>query len=298
MENNDYFNQAADELDMITQEGFFGRKAKLLVEKREDTPTSEFLFECFMNIFSEPQYGTKNTIGIMFTLAKLYSEAISAKQQDAVDVLTAFMKGTDDHPELECLSSYSEFLSRHVESKQVLSEIQAKIAATTVDKKRLASSVLTAYSKGVELVGKVFTQLLTLEQMIHGQPHDLYQNSLLTIYKKIDNFLVLSNGDYDKLATVIDRSIRNADSHLNAYFSVNEQAYIMKKTVKTKGKTKTETFKLPWAKMVLEVYPKIGWFVQGYLGSCILLILSVDNQDLYKAATKRILELNSDPNVL
>jgi len=289
--NYEDFYKAADELDAMTLEGFFGDSAKDLVIKREATETNEFLYECLINIFNGDQYGTANVIGITFLLLKLYGEAVTAGGQEAVDILSAFMKGTLEHPELECISSYSEFLRTHMDFKNLSSALREKEIITAAEKKQLASTMLTSYSKGVELVGKAFTQLLTLEQIINNQPYNLFENSLLTIYMKTEKFLKLSDGKYDKLITIIDRSVRNADSHLNAYYSVAENAYIMKKATKMGGKNKIETFKLNPEKMALEVYPKIGWFVQGFISSCILLVLALSDREKFQSATKYILSL-------
>ena len=288
MEAFEQFYQAAHELDLITEDGFFGEKARLLNERRDQEASDLFLYECLMDIFSEPQYGTNNVIDIMSLLLELFTEAIATGGQNAVDIMTAFIKGTKDNPELECMSSYTEYITSNVEMKNI-AKLKNGNNISAVDKRLFASKLLTCYSKGVELVGKAFSQLLSLEQIINKEQYNLYENYQLTIYEKVKRFSTLSGGKYDVLTNIIDRNIRNADSHLNAYFSIKENAYIMKvKITHANGKRKFDTLKIKGDVMIREVYPKIGWFVQGYISACILVVLVYINKEKYNEAIKNI----------
>ena len=291
MNEFEIFNEISDELDDLTLDGFFGESARSLVIKREDTEQAQYLYECLINIFEPNMYGTKNVIGIMLRLAEMYSEACKKDAQQTVDILTAFMRGTEQYPELECFSSYGEYVRYHVETKNYLKKIQGA-HVTDAQRKNLASLYLTDYSKGVELVGKMFTFLLAVQQLINNEPYDLLYNSTLTIYNKTQEFLRLSEGRYDILVTVIDRDIRNADSHLNGRYSIKKEAYLMKNITKIKGKPQINEFTIPVKKMILEISPKIGWFVQGFLGAGILLVLAHADKEKYKQASRFILSLN------
>nr|DAZ26033.1 MAG TPA: hypothetical protein [Caudoviricetes sp.] len=290
------FYEAIEELDLLTKEGFFGESAKKLIEKRDNMKITDFLYECSVDTFSNPHsnYGIKNIIDIMFMLLELYIEAIKATSTETVDnILAAFLKGTKEHPELECISSYIEYSSYHVEFKNLSSKLTKQTSTTVSEKRRLANSILSSYSKGVEFIGKSFAYLLALEEVIHNQPCDLYKNLSLTTYQKTNKFLKLSDGKYKMLTTVIDRDIRNADSHLNAHYSVKEQCYIIKKN----KNSRMRIYKLPLEKMLFEVYPKIGWFVQGYLNACALLVLAGQDKRLYKQILQLISEVYSNPNI-
>jgi hypothetical protein len=274
---------------------------KELVLSRDSTSNTEFLYKCVMDIYAEPHktYGIKNTIGITFTIMELLAGAITNNGQGTVDVIAAFFKGTSDVPELECVSAYTEYLFQHAENKKAQKVFIENENSGVVEQKKIATSLLSTYSKGVELLGKIFTHLLSLSQIENNIPFDLLENSQLTIYQKTEQFIKHSNGKYDKLTTLLDRNVRNADSHNNAYFSTDEKAYIMKKTTRGKGgKIKTETFKIPWITMVMELYPKIGWLLQGFISAGILLILSMENKALYNLATKQIMDINDNPAIL
>lgn len=292
MNNFEQFYNAASELDMLTIDGVFGQFALDMLEQRESLDTAEYCYKCLLDMFEEPQYGVENVIGIIFRLLKLYSDALNVLPQEPVDVLTAFLKGTEDHPELECLSSYSEFVHANVLYKNMVKELGSKSNVSNSEVRGLAASLLSTYSKGVELVGKAYTQLLTLVQIISNKPHDLYKNSLLSIYEKTKQYRELASDDYMILSDVIDRKIRNADAHLNAYFSVEKRCYVMKCNIKNGKKTKIEMFELSAEDMIKTVFPKVCWFVQGYMASCMLLILVFSDKEKYYNAAEYISRLN------
>lgn len=45
----------------------------------------------------------------------------------------------------------------------------------------------------------------------------------------MEKFEKLASEQYKIFTTVIDRKVRNADAHLNAYYSVEKQQYVMKR---------------------------------------------------------------------
>lgn len=279
-EFNEYL-LAVEELDVMTLQGYFGEESKQLIMKRDSIEINDFLFECVKSIFESNQFGKKNIVDVTMLILNLFIDGIKINGQETVDVIMAFFKGTEENPELESMSSYGEFLRIHVEFKKLNNEMRYKRNITNMDKKKLGSKILSSYSKGVELVGKVFTHLLTIEQIINGKEYDLLKNSFLTIYIKTKEFTELCVGKYDELVSVIDRSIRNADSHLNTYYSVREGKYILKKVVYESGKKKNKTFKITPHKMLLEIYPKIGWFIQGFICAGALIVIGFNDREKF-----------------
>ncbi len=293
------YSDAVVELDGLALEGNFGSDIAVRVSQRDTTERNQYLYDCFMDIFTTKQYGIKNIIGISLTLVSLFTDALKAESQEPVDVLAAFWKGTKEHPELETVSSYTQYLSAHTNFKNINAQYAGKPNPTRAEIKKLADSVLASYSKGVEFIGKAFTSLLTLEQIIHSQPHDYFENSFLRIYEKINQYESLADESHKKLTTIINRKVRNADAHLNAYYSIEKQSYVMKQTInKKKGKKEIKTFQISAKEMMLEIYPRIGWFVQGFMGACVLLVLVYEDKALYRKATDFILALNNRTNIL
>lgn len=283
----EYFNQAADILDVLTLEGFFGGDAKELVKTREQKSSSLHLYDCLMNIFiSDNDYGITNSIGITFRLIDFYTDAMKIKPQETVDLLASFMKGTKTNPELENLSSYTEWMQCHVAWKDTIPKIQPRLNVSKSDIMRSTSALLTTYSKGVELIGKIFTVLIAIAKIIKHEEYNLIDISCLTIYDKIKLFEKITDDKHHILTTTIDRKIRNADSHLNAIYSIDKKAFIMKRNIRQGKINKIEMFEVKLSDMMLIIYPKIGWMVQGFISSCILLVLSKEDNELYKNATK------------
>lgn len=291
MKDFELFYNAANELDILVEDGMFGPFAADLLQQRDSVDTTTYCYNGLLDMFRETQYGIENVIGIIFRLLKLYTDALNVSPQEPVDVLTAFLKGTKEHPELECLSSFTEFFCVNATYRDVLKELGHKPNATNSEVKRLASSLLATYSKGVELVGKSFTQLLTLAQIVKDKQYDLYENSLLSIYEKTKQFKGLVNNEYIDLADVIDRKVRNAEAHLNSYFSIEKRCYVMKQNSKQGKTSRTEVFEISAEDMILRIFSKVCWFVQGYIASCILLVLVYEDKRKYNDAVKYILRL-------
>ena len=278
-------SQVANELDELSLEGYFGKESKELVERRDTLDTVDFLVECIDGwIQDKEQYGKEKVKELILIFFELYTSVLQIHGQKAIDVLTCFWKGTPDNSGTESLSSYMEFLRINTEFKIILSNIQNKPNVTISDKKRLATSVITAYSKGVELIGKILTPCILLEEIEQGQESNIMKIYNLTLYKKILLFQQLSKGKYDKLVNSINRSIRNADAHLNIRFVPSEDGYLFK--VKRDNKIITE--KISAVTMLTEVYPQPGWVVQAFIFSSVLLILSISSKEIYKEKINQI----------
>lgn len=284
-ENFNEFAQVANELDELSLEGYFGKEANGLVERRDTLDTVDFLVECLdVWIQDKEQYGKEKVKELILIFFELYASALQIHGQEAIDVLTCFWKGTPDNSGTESLSSYMEFAHINTEFKIILSDIRKKPKATFSDKKRLATSVITAYSKGVELIGKILTPCILLEEIEQGQEFNIMKIYNLTLHNKILLFQRLSKGRYDKLINSINRSIRNGDAHLNIHFVPSEDGYLFK----MKRGNKIITEKISTITMLTEVYPQPGWVVQAFIYSSVLLILSQSLKEMYKEKISQI----------
>ncbi len=288
--NDEKFNdflQAVNELDDLSLEGYFGEEVKGLVQRRDNLDTTDYLVECLDNwIKDKEQFGKDKVKELMLIFFELYTNALKIEGQKAIDVLTCFWKGTSDNPGIECTSSYMEFARINAELSLILSEIQRKSNTAISDKKKIATAVITAYSKGVELIGKILISCILLEKIEQGQELKIMEIYDLTLYKKINLFQKLSNGRYDKLVNSINRSIRNADAHLNTYFVPSRSEFVFK--IKKHNKIITE--KLDVLTMLMEVYPQPGWIVQAFVYSSMLLIISNNSKDRFNEKVRQVFE--------
>ena len=283
----EYYNQAADILNDLILEGAFGVDAKVLAGSKSQKSTGLHLYDCLLNIFkSNNSYGIENSVGITFRLLDFYIEALNVKPEETSELLLAFLKGTKTNPELENLSSYTEWLQSNLVWKESVLKIQSQGIIGKSDIMKSTSALLSSYSKGVELIGKLFTILIAIAKIINSSEFDLIQISSMTLNQKLKMFEKVTDEKHHILTTTIDRHIRNADSHLNASYSTEKKAFIMKRNVK-KGKiNEIEIFEIELYDMLLIIYPKVGWMVQGFICSCILLVLSKIDQKLFKEATQ------------
>lgn len=174
MKEYEHFYNAAAELDALIEEGMFGENIANRTRLRGSTERNQYLYDCFLDMFNEDQYGLKNMIGITFRLLEMYTDSFRVASQETVDILCAFIKGIKDHPELESMSSCTLCMLSFTNHKNISSELTGKVNPTKADITVLANAFLSSYSKGVELIGKIFTHLLTIQEIINKIPHDLY----------------------------------------------------------------------------------------------------------------------------
>jgi hypothetical protein len=228
------FWDAAQEIDSLNLEGYFGEEARYLTVKRDSMDLSDFIVECIDGWIKDTnQYGKESIRGLILVFLKLYTEAIQAGGQIAIDVLSGFFVGFPENPETECLSSFTEFARSNVETR----------------------------------VGKILTSCILLKQIANGEtiePMKIYTKS---IGKKTEQFLGLSKGKYDILIGAIDRDIRNAEAHLDIRFHPGRGTFHLK--VKRGNRIKTKEISAD--QMMVKIFPKVGWIVQAFTYSSMLL---------------------------
>ena len=282
------FLDAAQEIDSLNLEGYFGEKAKSLTAKRDSMDLSDFFVECIDGWIKDTnQYGKESVKGLILVFLKLYTEAIHAGGQTAIDVLSGFLGGFPENPETECLSSFTEFARSNVETKALIQQLKNKMHLSIGDKKRLGNSILEMYRKGVELIGKILTSCILLKQIANGEtiePMNIYTK---TLGKKTEQFLDLSKGKYDIFIDAIDRGIRNAEAHLDIRFHPGRGTFYLK--VKQGNRIKTKEISVD--QMIFKIFPKVGWIVQAFTYSSMLLVLCGTEPTKFKNVTNRIYHL-------
>jgi len=285
----DDFLRASEEVDDLALEGFFGEEIKNLVKKRDSMSTSEYFYSCLLSWNSdESQYGKDKVKEFILLFFTLYTRSIKSNGQKTIDYLTIFWKGTKENPELECLSASTEFARLHQETLNTLKELKSKNKITISDRKRLASSIINTYSKGVEFIGKILTTCIVLEKVSKNEPFDLISIYKMTVFEKIKLFNKLSNNEFKNMTNLINRYLRNADSHLSLIFDYKMNVIILKKVKRDKIQNET----IPIEKMILEIFPSNGWITQAFIYSGMLLVLSRDNQDLFNKAISEIYNID------
>ena len=282
------FWDAAQEIDSLNLEGYFGEEARYLTVKRDSMDLSDFIVECIDGWIKDTnQYGKESVKGLILVFLKLYTEAIQAGGQIAIDVLSGFFIGFPENPETECLSSFTEFVRSNVETRSLTQQLKNKRHISIGDKKRLGNSILETYRKGVELIGKILTSCILLKQIANGEtiePMKIYTKS---IGKKTEQFLDLSKGKYDILIDAIDRDIRNAEAHLDIRFHPGRVTFHLK--VKQGNKIKTKEISAD--QMMVMIFPKVRWIVQAFTYSSMLLVLCGTGPTKFKKVINQLYHL-------
>ncbi|MGF9993247.1 hypothetical protein ABEY04_31630 [Bacillus mycoides] len=281
------FLNAASIMDAFSLEGFFGNDIKMLVEKRDNVDAKEYFVEILeLWLQDTQQYGKENVKDFIKTFFQLYTNALNTDAQKTVDAISSFWTGTKDNPGLENLSAYFE-LSRLVqETKDYLDTLSRKQNRTIAERHQGAKFVSNAYSKGIEFIGKTLTTCIILQKISNKETYNFFEIDKMTVFRKVNTFNSVTNNQYQNLTSQINRSIRNADSHLSLIFNHLDSTYTLRK--QTNQKVTTE--KISFEKMMMEIYPVVGWYTQAFVYSGILLYLAIEDKEKFNIIVKQIEE--------
>ncbi|MDC7767149.1 hypothetical protein POL82_27080 (plasmid) [Priestia aryabhattai] len=291
------FLDAAEELDDLALEGFYGEDIKKLTKKKDSINTNAYLAEALdLWIGDTEQFGKEKVKEYILAFFDLYTESLKVDGQKTVDTLSLFWMGTPDNPELECLSAYSEFGRLFTETKHSLKDIESKDEIKLSDRKRLAASMINSYSKGVEFIGKVLTVCIILKKISNNESYNLMKIYGMSIFEKVNIFESITNKKYKKLTDIVNRSLRNADSHLSLRFDYKENVLLLKK--KKDGKIVND--KVTIQQMIIAIFPSVGWFTQAFIYSGILFVFSLSDKEKFSKYVYKIygLTLKDNQNTL
>jgi hypothetical protein len=281
---NDVFEDfliAGEEIDELTGEGFFGQAAQDLLKRRELIGCNEYLYES-IKIWIEGDTDKTQTKELILIFFKLFTESIRVNSQETVDVLSAFWKGTKDNPEMEGLSSYTEFARLFTETKNAI--LDPSIAVNIAAKRKATSSLTNCYSKGVEFIGRTLVSLIALAQIIKGEPYNFYRISKFLLFDKIVLFKDLTENKYDGLTDIVRRNVRNAEAHLGLTFSTKRNKFVLRKRVN--GKLINDY--ISTEEMIVELFLSVGSYSQAFVFASSLLVLAFEDKDLFKKAIAEI----------
>ncbi|EAC4520794.1 TPA_asm: hypothetical protein GYX03_15200 [Listeria monocytogenes] len=280
------FEKYAKELDIYSKEGMFQESIKSLMKKRDEMELNDYL-NASLNLWIETdeQIGKKNVAKIIVTFLSLITRAINVNMEETVNTLKTFWFGSNEDPNLEFMSSYTEYTRLKAKQDQMLSKLSSEMSYS--DKKDFATMIIQNYSKGVELVGKTYKTYLALAKIAEKKPVSYSNLWKLTIYKTITEFKNITDNDFLILVEGINRKIRNNEAHLNLGVNI-ERAVIEIKEFKNQ-KVKIQT--IEWEEFIREEWPNIGWSIQGFVYAEILFIQAVYDKERFVENYKKILAM-------
>ncbi|MCC8435416.1 hypothetical protein HP567_012750 [Brevibacillus sp. M2.1A] len=277
-EKYSFFIEVADELDELTFEGFFGEDVRSLVKERDFLSQEEYFVKILQGWNSDlEQYGKNTVKQYMIMFMDLYLNTIKINPQKAIEILSAYWRGTEDNPELAGISGYSEAVRYHVDAMNLLREFSQKEPRKLSEKKLIASSFITSYSKSIEYIGQILVPCLQMAKLTNGIDENAVNLMGLTLYEKIQMFNRETSNKYVDLTKGINRNIRNADAHLSLRYVPSKDSLELK--VRKGGKISLVL--IPINKWILEIYPIPGWIIQAYIYSGCLLCLGMINKQLF-----------------
>ncbi|MBC1334732.1 hypothetical protein HCA00_14365 [Listeria booriae] len=277
------FMDLAKELDEYSKEGMFSDSIKKLVEKRDELDSLDYLNESLLLwLEGHDQVGKEQVAEMIQAFLSLIIEGIRVDSTRTIETLQSFWFGTEDNPELECMSSYTEYVRKKASYDALLPELSSE--SSYAKKKHFSMEALSTYSKGVEFIGKIFTPLLVLGKIIDEEDYSLYKISQMTLHEKVKWFNKKRGNKYALFGDAINRQIRNADSHLNLNVNIDKGIVELKKF--RKGKVVIET--ILWESFIRDYFVKIGWMIQGYIYAQILMIQGVQDRDTFVGNLEKI----------
>lgn len=277
----DDFLIAGDEIDELNSEGFFGVKAKKLLIKRDEMDASKYLYEA-ITIWLEDNSDKAQTKYLIKIFFRLYSNSLKINPQEVIDILDAFWRGTTDQPHIEGLSAYTEFSRLFTEAKDSLKD--PALGTSAAAKRRATSNISNTYSKGVEFIGKTLVNLISIAKVANREDFNMYKDSKLSLFGKVEKFNELTNNQYRELTDIINRHVRNAEAHLSLIFSTTRGKFILRK--RDNGKLVNDYITLE--EMLLKLFPSVGAYSQAFVYSSSLLVIAFDDKELFKKAIAEI----------
>jgi hypothetical protein len=294
--DNEIFTSALDELNTLTEEGFFGEESKALLENQQTNTMPQTHYQTLLSIFNDVE-NQQILVDYTNVFIRLFSKCLKNRDNDLAKLISTSIKGSIDYPMGESLSEYT----RYLETKKIYTNSLAEVSSrgrgrfTSADKVKIANNALNTYSDGFEYVMKLFTYVIAILKNSNGEDYDLAKISYMTSRQKLDHF-----NDQDKLKQFSLLSsgwndvLRNATSHVDIRYDFKTGMFIGKNEhrIKVKGSKKTVPIKNP-IKITVEEFigkdlPRVGYFIQGYIAAALLVLLDVEDESLFNKAEAHI----------
>lgn len=277
----DYINyhEALNELDELTLEGLFGGNTIELLELRSVLGANEFLHKTISDWENDiTQYGKDRVKDLMFLFVEIYLEAIKENRETALISILNFWRGHIDNPEQERVSSYVETLRLHREAINQMEELRKKENISLGERKRAMGQFINAYSKSVEFISMILTLSIELVRIAKNEQVNSDSIQRLTLHNRIQTFNIESDNKYEQITQMINRNIRNADSHNTIKYNGTKNCIEIKKRTGNKSRI-IEVSINDW---FTNIYPKTGWVVQAFIYSTTLISLGLSDINLFK----------------
>ncbi|PAD84993.1 hypothetical protein CHH57_02115, partial [Niallia circulans] len=229
---------ANEELKHIIEEGYFGEKVVLLLQKVESYEDKHQLYEIIKDWIEgdELKFFTKT---YMLFMLKVILESFETNPNQTYEEISTFITGSRKDPRKEKLSTILEFQLLSTETQKKVSTLNSK--SSIGDIRNVTSSISNNYSKGIEFIGKIIPLFICLVKIRNQEEYNMYKIEKLNLHKKLIEFDACTSYEYKIITNMINRDIRNAEAHLSLIYSDKRKKYVLRKIVN--GKYQNEYIK-------------------------------------------------------
>ena len=268
------FNEAADELDLLVSEGYFGEETRLLLEDRDNYEDEDYLIRILTEWHEDKNQANKNkTYEYTLIIFNLYVQAIKENQGESLELISSFKLGAKGNTAMEFMTSYTEYLRVINDSKYLAKELNAD--RQNLSKKiRYAKSISVAYSNGIEYISKTLNLLICLEKIVNKESYNFNEINKMALFEKLNLFN--SSNKYDVLLEMINRNLRNAEAHGTINFVLKTNSYKIKYQKKGKTKEKNISFQFLLEKLIF-----VGNYAQSFEFAGQLLLIGLKDQEKF-----------------
>jgi len=252
------------EMDKLTKEGIFGEKPKLYAFLKDKIERNTFFMKVYLDWLKDnKQVGKDRVLSIIELLIKLYYDVLKSKPEKVIEILGYFNGGFPEIPESDLakpLYTWFESLNNWRDSLPTGNQPGSPM--------QIAQNSITVYQKGIEYCNKILAIFLCLQYENVNQEYNSKKIYKKSLYNKSTEYSEIFEEDYYFIINLIDRDIRNAESHLDLRYDRfrNKIIYLVRKREGTQKKY------IPMNKFMYAYFPNPGHIIQGYIFSLMLFI--------------------------
>lgn len=272
-------------MKQLIDSGYFGEKSKSLFYQKDGNEKFIGYIDSIFDIYKNDD--TQHVfLGFFEEFWNLFQKAKQKDKNKLLRVLDATFEGTKDNENVETLSSYSDLMEANVSYNDILTDFNKKIAQNNInlaDKIKMARSMKALFAKGYEYCSKLFTFVLNIQKINMNKKINLENDSRKFGSQKIKEFSDIDNNQYPILINNWNKTIRNAESHINLVYNPDDGIFEGKEIVKND----TINFSVGIIELQAEIFHN-AVFMHGYLVAYYLIMIQKTDENLCNEVIKNM----------
>ena len=246
----------------LSQDGFFGKESKWLNAIRDRVDTTTYIYESALSIVNTDYGDNKVIYQISNLLSLIYVDAMK------IDV-----------PSSENLTSYKNYIVEKAKLDESIKELSASQPINLADKMTIGNDFAAHYSSSVEFVSKILVALIQIDSLIGKKDVELARIEGMSTAAKLNYLRKSKNCDWNFIVNMVNKNVRNAESHLNFSYNPESERFIGKYFHRKRGKY--VELSISAEEFIGKTLKRVEAVILGYILSNFMLYLSAE--DRYKA---------------